>query len=58
MVLDGIEDIVKKHSKVIAKKDKIDNKWVVTHYKNLNFNFIRYADDFVIIGDNPKALEV
>ena len=58
MVLDGIEAIVKKHSKVIAKKDKIDGKWVVTHYKNLNFNFIRYADDFVIIGDNPKALRL
>ena len=58
MVLDGIEDIVKKHSKIVIKRDKINGKWTTTYRKNLNFNFIRYADDFVIIGDNPKALRV
>jgi RNA-directed DNA polymerase len=51
MVLDGIEEIVAKHRKVIRK---VTNG--VTYRKGLNFNFIRYADDFVIIGDNPKVL--
>ena len=54
MVLDGIEDIVKKHSKIVVKK--VNN--VTVYRKNLVFNFVRYADDFVIIGDNPKALRV
>ncbi len=54
----GIEDIVKKHSKIVIKRDKINGKWTTTYRKNLNFNFIRYADDFVIIGDNPKALRL
>ncbi len=51
MVLDGIEDIVRSHRKVIRK---VTNG--VEYRKGLNFNFIRYADDFVVIGDNPKVL--
>ncbi len=50
MVLDGIESIVVKHRKVIRK---VTNG--VIYRKGLNFNFIRYADGFVIIEDNPKV---
>jgi len=28
----------------------------ITQRKDTCFNFIRYADDFVIIGENPKLL--
>ncbi len=52
MVLDGIEAIVRKHNKIITKT--IDK--VVVYRQGICFNFIRYADDFVIIGENPKIV--
>jgi RNA-directed DNA polymerase len=52
MVLDGIEEIVRNHNKVIQKTVK-----GVQLYRNtILFNFIRYADDFVVTGNNPKVL--
>lgn len=54
MVLDGIEAIVQKHNKVTTKT--IDK--VVIHRQGVCFNFIRYADDFVVIGENPKLLRL
>ena len=54
MVLDGIEAIVQKHNKVTTKTI---NK-VVVHRQGVYFNFIRYADDFVVIGENPKLLRL
>jgi RNA-directed DNA polymerase len=54
MVLDGIEAIVRKYNKIITKTI---NK-VVVHRQGVCFNFIRYADDFVIIGENPKLLRL
>jgi RNA-directed DNA polymerase len=52
MVLDGIEAIVKSHNK---RYTKTKNKKVI-YYKNNRFNFVRYADDWVVIGENPKLL--
>ena len=52
MVLDGIEAIVENFNKVITKT--VDK--VLVHHEVLRFNFIRYADDFVVIGENPKLL--
>lgn len=54
MVLDGIEAIVQKYNKVTTKTI---NK-VVVHRQGVYFNFIRYADDFVVIGENPKLLRL
>lgn len=52
MVLDGIEAIVKSHAKRITKTK---NKKIID-YKYHSFNFVRYADDFVVIGENPQLL--
>lgn len=54
MVLDGIDAIMQKHNKVTTKT--IDK--VVIHRQGVYFNFIRYADDFVVIGENPKLLRL
>ena len=51
MVLDGIEAIVKNNNKVHTKT--ING---YTKYTYSRLNFIRYADDFVVIGNNPKHL--
>ena len=52
MVLDGIEEIVQKHNKVHTKS----KNFKIISRKHLRFNFVRYADDFVVIGENPKLL--
>ena len=52
MVLDGIEAIVKSHAKTFTKTK---NKKII-YYKYHSFNFVRYADDFVVIGENPELL--
>ena len=52
MVLDGIEEIVQSKSK---RYQKIVNGVLVSRY-NHHFNFIRYADDFVVIGNSVKHL--
>ena len=54
MVLDGIEQIVKSHK---AKFQKIEKGVTLYRYSN-HFSFIRYADDFIVIGNNPIALYV
>ena len=54
IVLDGIEAIVQSHNKIHTKSK---NK-VVLNYTYLRFNFVRYADDFVVIGENPKLLRL
>ena len=54
MVLDGIEDVVKNH---ITRHSKTINGTVVYNQK-IHFNFIRYADDFVVIGNSPKRLKI
>ena len=51
MVLDGIEAIVKNNNKVHTKTVN-----GYTKYTYSRLNFIRYADDFVVIGNNPKHL--
>ena len=52
IVLDGIEELVKSHSARYTKmKDGI-----VLYRQKIHFNFIRYADDFVVIGNSPKRL--
>ncbi len=51
MVLDGIEEIVKSHCK---RHQKIENGVIIYRY-NHHFNFVRYADDFVVIGNKCKA---
>ena len=52
MVLDGIEEIVQKYNKVHTKSKnfKVISRW------HIRFNFVRFADDFVVIGENPKLL--
>jgi len=52
MVLDGIEEIVQKYNKVHTKSK---NKKILSR-QYLRFNFVRFADDFVVIGENPKLL--
>ncbi len=52
MVLDGIEAIVQKYNKQIVKT--VDHKVIFRKYER--FNFVRYADDYVVIGENPKML--
>ena len=54
IVLDGIEELVKSHSARYTKmKDGI-----VLYRQKIHFNFIRYADDFVVIGNSPKRLKI
>jgi RNA-directed DNA polymerase len=52
IVLDGIEAIVQKQNKVHTKS----KNQRILHRKHSRFNFVRYADDFVVIGENPKLL--
>ena len=54
MVLDGIEKIVESYR---AKIQKMKNGVILYRYR-LQFNFIRYADDFVITGNSPKHLRL
>jgi RNA-directed DNA polymerase len=54
IVLDGLEELIKSHS---ARYTKTRNG-VVLYHKNIHFNFIRYADDFVVIGNSPKRLKI
>jgi RNA-directed DNA polymerase len=53
MVLDGIEEIVNKHN---IEKRKMTNG--VSVNLSTRFNFIRYADDWIVTGENPKHLRV
>jgi len=52
MVLDGIEKLVKSRCK---RHQKIENGEIIYRY-NHHFNFVRYADDFVVIGNSAKHL--
>ena len=52
IVLDGIEKIVQNHNKVHTKSK---DKKIISRVHH-RFNFVRYADDFVVIGENPKLL--
>ena len=54
MVLDGIEAIVKSHK---TKFQKIKDGVILYRYSN-HSNFIRYADDWVVIGNSPKHLRL
>ncbi|MEA1892684.1 MAG: group II intron reverse transcriptase/maturase [Campylobacterota bacterium] len=54
MVLDGIEKVVKSHS---TRHSKMEDG-VVLYRQKIHFNFIRYADDFVVIGNSPKRLQI
>ena len=54
MVLDGIEAIVKSHK---AKFQKMKDGVILYRYSN-HFNFIRYADDWIVIGNSPKHLRL
>lgn len=53
MVLDGIEEIVNKHN---IEKRKMTNG--ISLNLSTRFHFIRYADDWVVIGESPKHLRV
>ena len=54
MVLDGIEEIVKSHRK---RFQKMENGVILYRYTN-HFNFVRYADDWIVISNSPKALRL
>jgi len=54
MVLDGIEELIKTH---ITRHSKMENG-VVLFSQKIHFNFVRYADDFVVIGNSPKRLKI
>ena len=54
MVLDGIEELIKTH---ITRHSKMVNG-VVLYSQKIHFNFVRYADDFVVIGNSPKRLKI
>jgi RNA-directed DNA polymerase len=54
MVLDGIEAIVQSHK---VRFQKMKDGVVLYRYSN-HFNFIRYADDWVVIGNSPKHLRL
>lgn len=54
MVLDGIEALVKSHN---ARFQKMENG-VILYRTKIHFNFVRYADDFVVIGNSPKRLQI
>lgn len=54
MVLDGIEELVNSH---ISRHSKMKDG-VILFSQKIHFNFIRYADDFVIIGNSPKRLQI
>jgi RNA-directed DNA polymerase len=54
IVLDGLEELVKSHN---GRYTKIKNG-IVLYRKKIHFNFIRYADDFVVIGNSPKRLKI
>ena len=54
MVLDGIEELVNSHK---TRHQKMENG-VILYRQKIHFNFIRYADDFVIIGNSPKRLQI
>ena len=54
MVLDGIEEVVKRHK---ARFQKMKDGVILYRHTN-RLNFIRYADDFVITGHSPKYLRL
>jgi RNA-directed DNA polymerase len=54
IVLDGIEEIVNSHN---TRHQKIKDG-VVLYRQKIHFNFVRYADDFVVIGNSPKRLKI
>ena len=54
MVLDGLENLVKSHN---AKYQKMVNGEILYRQK-IHFNFVRYADDWVVISNSPKRLEI
>lgn len=54
LVLDGIEEVVKSH---IMRHSKMEDG-VVLYQQKIHFNFIRYADDFVVISNSPKRLQI
>jgi len=54
MVLDGIEKLIQTH---ITRHSKMKDG-VVLYSQKIHFNFVRYADDFVIIGNSPKRLKI
>jgi RNA-directed DNA polymerase len=54
IVLDGIEALVKSHNNTNTKM----KKGVVLFRQKIHFNFVRYADDFVVIGNSPKRLKI
>ena len=54
LVLDGIEEVVKSH---IMRYSKMEDG-IVLYQQKIHFNFIRYADDFVVIGNSPKRLQI
>ena len=54
MVLDGIEELIQTH---ITRHSKMKDG-VVLYSQKIHFNFVRYADDFVVIGNSPKRLKI
>lgn len=54
MVLDGIEALVKSHN---SRHQKMKDG-IILYRQKIHFNFIRYADDFVVIGNSPKRLQI
>lgn len=54
MVLDGIEALIQKHT---TRHQKMENG-VILYRQKIHFNFVRYADDFVVIGNSPKRLKI
>lgn len=54
MVLDGIEALVKSHN---SRHQKMKDG-IFLYRQKIHFNFIRYADDFVVIGNSPKRLQI
>ena len=54
MVLDGIEALVQSHT---TRHQKMKDG-IILYRQKIHFNFIRYADDFVVIGNSPKRLQI
>ncbi len=54
IVLDGIEALVHSHN---TRHSKMKDG-VILYRQKIHFNFVRYADDFVIIGNSPKRLKI
>ena len=52
MVLDGIEAIVKRRK---ARYQKMKDGVILYRYSH-HFSFVRYADDWIVIGNNPTEM--